>query len=110
MKTLADFKRKIKVGVNLHCIYHQAFAGRDGGGKYLFKDEDKGIRPISISKSTQFACKTIRTDGKEIDVWMDFPKASKCKVIDKDTITIYQEDFRVNENPPLIPLLTYKFV
>lgn len=110
MKTLADFKRRLKVGTKLHCTYHQAFNGRNKEGLYLFKDEDKGTREVSVKQSNSFACKTERTDGEIVDSWCEFPKASECKILDQDTIVIYNEDFRVNENAPLIPILTYKFV
>lgn len=110
MKTLADFKKKIAVGVKLHTIYHQASAGRDEKGVLLFKDEDKGTREISISQSTQFALKTKKTDGTFVDSWIKFPKATECVIIDENTIQILERDFRVHENAPLIPVLTYKFV
>jgi hypothetical protein len=107
MKTLADFKKRIKIGVKLHTIHHQALAPHDVN-KLLY-DEDKGIREVSVVRKTQFALKTMHKDGLMVDSWLSFPKASECKIIDENTILIMCEDWRHNKNE-LIPLLTYKFI
>ncbi len=111
MKNVSDFKKRLKVGSLLHTVYHNEFAGRDEKGEAVYKDKDRGTRSVSSVKSTQFALATEQTNGKVVDSWCSFPKASECKILDENTIQILQEDYRVREGEkPLIPLLTYKFV
>lgn len=114
MKSLADFKKRLAVGVKLHTTHHQKFAGRheNGSGEVVYKDEDMGIRELSIKQSNSFALKTFRQDKNEwVDSWCNYPKASECKILDENTIQILCEDYRVREGvKPLIPILTYKFV
>ena len=74
MKTIADFKRAIQVGTKLHCVHHQSFAGRDDNGLYLFKDEDKGTREVSVRQSSQFALRTKQSNGVFSDYYNNFPK------------------------------------
>lgn len=110
MKTLADFKRRLKVGVRVDAIQHTCFAGRTEDGTVIYKDWELGVREVSIVQSNSFAFKTVRTTGEVVDSWCEFPKASECK-IEGDTITIFEEDYRVREGKkPMIPVLTYKFV
>lgn len=73
MKTLADFKRRLKVGTLL------ATESRHG---------DLGIRPVSIVQSNAFALKTTRPDGTVADSWCEFPKARDFKVVDENTVLI----------------------
>ena len=111
MKTLSDFKKRLKVGVLLSTIFHHEFNGRDEKGEPKFKDKDLGIRPVSIVQSNSFALKTKKADGSETNSWCAYPKASNCKILDENTIQILEEDYRVREGEkPLIPILTYKFV
>lgn len=86
MKTLADFKRRLKVGVLLET------ESRYG---------NLGVRPVSIVQSNAFALKTTKTDGKESDSWCQFPKASDFEIEDENTVLKYQ-----NGNP----VLRYTFV
>ena len=88
MKTVADFKRRLKVGTKLHTTYHQEFAGRDPNFKIFYKDKDLGIREISIAKSAQIAFKTPKNDGTFVDSYMLFPTAKQLKIIDENTVTI----------------------
>lgn len=101
MKTLADFKRQLKVGVKLAAIYHKHFAGRTEEGKPVWTDKDLGTREVSIVQSNSFALKTPQTDGTFRDSWCHFPKAKECK-INNDSVVIYEEDG--------LPVLTYRFV
>ncbi len=114
MKNLSNFKHRLKPGVKLHCTFHQEFAGRDEKNEVLFKDEDRGIREVSAVQSNSFSLKTVRADGSVTDSWCDYPAASKCKILDENTIQILSHDFRFRDRPeaeqPLIPVLTYKFV
>lgn len=110
MKTVADFKRRIKKDVKLHCVFHQAAQGRDENGRLILTDEDKGIRAVNIVQTNQFTLLTTKSNGDIIDSWINFPKASQCKFIDDDTIMYLEPDFREQKKEVLIPLLTYKFV
>lgn len=108
MQTLTDFKKAVQIGVKLKMTHHQKFAGRDETGKVLFKDEETEPREVSRKQTTQFALKTTRTDGTTVDSWMQFGKASECK-IEGNKITFYQEDWRQREGKPeLIKLMTYE--
>lgn len=109
MRTLADFKRRLAVGTKVHTTYHAAFAGRDEKGQVYYKDEDKGIREVSIVQSNSFAFKTPKSDGTFHDSWCAYPKAKEFKIVDENTVTIFEEDSRTDEKK-LIPILTYKFV
>jgi hypothetical protein len=114
MKTLADFKRKLKPGTKVHTTFHQAHAGRDGAGTLLFKDEDKGVREISIVQSNSFALKTMKTEAegtqKMFDSWCQYPKAAEFKILDENTAVIFSPEFRRGMPEGLIPCLTYKFI
>ena len=106
IKTLADFKRAVEVGAKVHTIWHTAFAGRDENQQPIWKDEDRGIREVSIKQSNSFALKT-ENDGKVVDSWCSWPKATECRIVDNQ-VTILAEDFRVREGQkPMIPVLTY---
>jgi len=109
MKTLADFKKRIQKGVKLACIFHQASAGRDENGQIKLIDEDRGTREVNIVQTNSFTLLTPQKPEliKLVDSWLSYPKASEIKIIDKDTILIYCQDFRGHE-PKLIPLCTYK--
>jgi len=110
MKTIADFKRRLSLGVKLQSIFHQKGIGRDETSKILLGDEDKGIREVSIIQSNSFALKTMNKEGKEVDSWMSYPKKDECKFLDENTIQILTPDFRVRDKEVLIPCITYKFV
>lgn len=120
MKSLADFKRKLKIGTKLHCIYHQDFASRDKNQLPIYKDLDKGIREVSKKQTSSFALKTKKTDGTFQDTWCNFPKAKEC-IIKENSITILTKDLRgiygyigagntQYDNAPMIPILTYTIV
>ena len=115
MKTLAEFKRKIKKGVKLHTIYHQAPAGRDEAGNLLLKDEDKGVREVNIVQTNAFTLLTPKKDDPNIfvDSWLQYPKSNQVK-FEESQVIIMDEDFRLPSNErataPLIPLITYKFI
>ena len=104
MKTVADFKRRIKPGVKLHCVYHQATNGRDQSGKLILTDEDKGVRSVNIVQTNQFTLLTTKQNGEIVDSWINFPKASQCKIIDDNTILYLDVDFRERDKEVLIPL------
>lgn len=106
MKTLSEFKKRLKIGTKLQAIHHLTFAGRDTEGKVIYKDSSLGIREISIVQSNSFALKTVRTTGETVDSWCSYPKASECIFKDENTLTILEEQ-RTGEK---IPVLTYTFM
>ncbi len=106
MKTLADFKNAIQVGVIVKTTHHLKFAGRDESGKSIWKDDEMEPAPVSIKQTTQFAVKRKRKDGTEVDSWMQYGKASECK-IDGNKITFYCENY---DRTGLAPMLTYEIV
>ena len=110
IKSVADIKREIKVGVKLACIYHHEFAGRDAEMNVLYKDKDMGIREISVVQSNSFAFKNIKADGTVSNSWCNFPKASEVVYYGNNSFTILDEDYRVRDKKLMIPILTYTFV
>ena len=110
MRNLADFKRRIVKGAKLHCIFHQKSSGRDENGKIILVNKDRGIREVNIVQSNAFTLLTKMSDGKTIDSWCYYLKASEVRFIDQDTIQILDLDFRDSRSGELIPSLTYKFV
>jgi len=109
MKTLTDFKNAIQVGVMVKTTHHQKSAGRDEQGKLILVSEEMEPAPVSIKQTTQFAVKRTRKDGTQADSWMQYGKASECK-IEGNKITFYAEDFRTPEAKKLIPMLTYEIL
>ncbi len=111
MKTLTDFKNAIQVGVMLKTTHHQKSAGRDEQGKLILVSEEMEAAPVSIKQTTQFAVKRTRKDGTQADSWMQFGKASECK-IEGNKITFYAEDFRIptSQGKVMVPLLTYEII
>ena len=110
MKTIADFKRRLKVGCYVHTIFHQYAVGRDENGKLILGDQDLGIRRVSVVQSNSFAFETVTSKGDLVDSWIAYPKKTDTKFIDENTITIFTPDFRVHDESVLIPCLTYKFL
>lgn len=106
MQTLSDFKRAIKIGTKLHCVYHRKYNGRNPDGTINYTTEDKGIREVSIVQTNAFTLKTIKSDGKVVDSWLSFPKATECKITFPDTIVIFETD----RNNKTYPVLTYHLV
>ncbi len=104
INTVADFKRLLQLGAQVHCVYHMAFAGRDAQGQPIYKDEDKGVRKVSRKQTNSFALKTTKTTGEIVDSWCSYPKASEV-IIKDNQITILEEDFR--NKGTMIPVLTY---
>lgn len=110
INTVADFKRALQIGAKVHCIYHMKVSGRDENNNPVYESEDKGVREVSIKQTNSFALKTHRTDGKIVDSWCNYPKATEC-IIKDNTVTILEEDFRVREGQkPMIPVLTYSIL
>lgn len=113
MKSIAEFKRRIKLGAMLHVTHHQKFAGRDADGVVIYQDEDKGIRPVSIVQSNSFALATMK-DGKLQDSWCNFPKSREIRFIDENTVQLLGEDNRSRPDNVMsaifIPILTIEFV
>ena len=86
MKTIADLKKKIILGVKLECYNH------------WFK-ESLGVREIGHVQSNSFAFNTIKGTLS----WCNFPKKNEIQFVDNDTFNIINP-----VNNELI--LTYKFI
>ena len=86
MKTIADLKKKIQLGVKLECYNH-------------WVKESLGIREIGHVQSNSFAFTTLKGSLS----WCNFPKRSEVVFVDNNTFNIINPD-----NNELI--LTYKFV
>lgn len=109
MKTVADFKRRIVKGVRIHTIYHQASKGRDANGVIMLGDEDRGIRPVNIVQTNSFTLMTEK-EGKQVDSWMNYPKAKEVIFSNSNSVQILTPDFRERNSEKLIPCVTYTFV
>ncbi len=119
--SLADFKRKLKIGQKIACInYNYKYPKQQGDPLPEPILDTRPIREISIVQSNSFAIKTVQTD-KTVDSWCDYPKASESK-IENNRLTIYQKDLRQGKGGcmmpgypeydclPEIPTLTYWLV
>jgi hypothetical protein len=78
MKTLADLKRAMAIGTEWHCFNH-------------IYNGDMGTRSIVRKKTNSVAFKTVRRDGKEVESWVHFPKASDMNFPDESTAEIYED-------------------
>lgn len=92
IKTLADFKRAMNVGVNVHTFHH--------------KFGDMGSRICSISQSNSFAFATKKLELKEIeatganinlDVDVKFLDFTEAKFILRNTEKVEGDIIRVND-------------
>lgn len=121
INSLADFKRKLKVGQKIACImYKNPYPRQHGDPLPATIQEERPIREISIVQSNCFAIKTVQTD-KTIDSYCYYPKASECK-IENNRLTIYDKDLRQGkggcmmpgypeyDSLPEIPIMTYWLV
>lgn len=92
MKTIADLKRKIILGIKLDCYNH------------WFK-ESLGIREIGHVQSNSFALLTKKKGVENVFFlsWCDFPKKNSVIFVDDKTFNIINPD-----NNELI--LTYTFI
>lgn len=76
MKTLADFKRLIKLGQTWHGINHPM-------------KKDLGVREVSKVNSKGFAFRHTKDDGTTTDSWCSFPSAKEFKVKGEE-VEIYE--------------------
>lgn len=125
MKTLSDFKKRLKIGVELKATHHLSFAGRNPEtGEPIYTDKDMGTRAVSIVQTNSFALKTNKKEPvygrdefgnrietgeyteKIVDSWCQYPKASEVVFKDENTITILEQQ----RDGKMIPVLTYQFV
>lgn len=129
MKTLADFKRELKVGRKVKTIYHlkvigysSPFPENDTTAKLhkdqqpIYGDADMGIREIAKVNSIGFSCWTER-DGKKTQSYCEFPKSSEFKIEDNKAIILTPDLRGLHGNmsehektAPKIKILTYEFV
>jgi len=88
---VAQFKKALKIGLNLNCIWHTKFAGRTPEGAPISEDEERPTREISRVQTNSFALKTTKADGTTVDSWCAYPKATECEFVDNKCI-IYEID------------------
>lgn len=101
MKTVADLKRLIKVGVKLSSVYHLDYVGHNPETKKpIYKDKEMGIRSVSIVQSAQFALETETPKGKR-DSWMQFPKVKDLRINEDGSFTILEDG---------VSVITYKIL
>lgn len=112
MKSVADFKRALAVGVPLHTVYHvepkrdpQQRVIRASDGLPEYTDKDMGIAQVSVVQSASFALARKRTDGTMADSWLSYPKASDCE-FHGNSVTIFETCDRRGR----VKVLTYTFV
>ena len=91
MKTLADFKRRIQLGVNIDTKYPNGF--------------ELPTREVSIKQSNSFALKTEMNVGNSDNSWMEYPKASMIEFPTENQATIFWDTRNGREE-----CLTYTFV
>ena len=108
IKSLADFKKTIKVGMKIHTIWHQWKWTTGENGYCIFEEKVSESREISIIKSNQFAIKTPKSDGTFVDSWMLHPKASECTIKDNSITINYETTINANtREKKIIPFMTY---
>lgn len=109
VKSIADFKRKMKPGVRVYSVYHMASGGYDNKGVYQYKDESKGIRTCSKSQTNSFALATFIPDQMTAnDSWFHWPKGKEVHFNADGSVTIFVEDSRSGIKPyPIVPCITY---
>jgi len=95
MKTIADIKRAMQVGVKVHCFNHRL-------GK------DMGVRTVSIVQTNSFALVT-EVNGVLTDSWCNFPKRDEVEYSD-NSFTVLLDYARQGEAPDFKKVLTYTFV
>ena len=105
MKTLQEFKERIKVGAKLHTVHHMNFHSRNEDGTINWTNKDLGVREVSIKQTNAFALKTTLSDGKIADSWCYYPKSSDI-VYNPNGITILE----LQSDGKKIPILTYTFI
>lgn len=93
IKSLAELKKKLDVGVKLKMIYYRYAEGH----KYRLVGS---VRPISIKQSNSIAIETTNEDGTKKNSWLYFGKSGDYKYTDKGFIVM--EDGK--------PLLEYEIV
>ncbi len=93
IKTVSDFKKLVRVGAKVGCLYYNNKYQKTPSGEYITETHDRGVREASIVQSNSFALKTIQSTGEIVDSWCSWPKASECK-IEHNILTIFDKDMR----------------
>lgn len=111
IRTIADFKRALKVGVKVGAIRFNNRYQKNEAGEFITEENPMPIREASIVQTNSFALKTTNSDGKVVDSWCGFPSKSEVH-IENNIVTILEEDLRLrtgadNEKLPMIPILKY---
>lgn len=118
MRTLAEFKRAIKKGIQIKTVYHQEFNGRDEKGLLLLKDREVEAREVVNVNTVSFTLNTLK-NSKYIESYCYWPKANEIVFNQDGSITILEEfdDRYVSEKNDKslfvngkMKILTYEFV
>ena len=84
MKTIADFKRRISVGIKLQS---ERYIKKSTG--WVLTTEPNYTREVTIAASKHFALKTFNKIKNEwVDSYVDYPKKDEFNVMDENTIKI----------------------
>lgn len=111
IRTIADFKRALKLGAKVGSIRFNNRYQKNEAGEFITEEQPMPIREASIVQTNSFALKTTKSDGKIVDSWCPFPAKSEVH-IENNIVTILEEDLRLrtgadNEKLPMIPILKY---
>jgi hypothetical protein len=106
VKSVAEFKRALKIGRKVNGQHHLTFAGRNQDGSPIWITKDLGTREVSIVQSNSFALKTQKHDGTYQDSWCSYPKATECVFNADGSLTILEEQ----RDGKKIPVLTYAII
>lgn len=69
-KTLAEFKRLIKPGVNVTGIHHLTFMGRDENNVPIYGDSILDTREVVTVQSNAFTLLTTKKDGSIMECYI----------------------------------------
>lgn len=90
MKTLSDFKKRLKVGTQIETMHAHL-------GSF-------GIRKVSKVQTNSFALETLR-DNKIVDSWCEYPKSKDFEIVNENTAKIFWGEGAKREH-----ILTYTFL
>lgn len=109
VKSLSDFKSRMKAGVKLHTIHHLKFGGREASGEIIYTDEDRGIATVEKVQSNAIVVTRHKADGTPYGSWFHYPKASECR-IESGKLIWLDEIQKIDGSHQTVPSLTYTII
>ena len=104
--TIAEFKRRLAVGVKIHTLYHMQSTGlRDTEEQLVYTTKDLGVREVSKVQTNSFALATPTSKGL-VNSWCTYPTKKKFHSASDKSVVIFEEA----RDGKYIPVLTYTFV